>query len=507
MANEWNSEWLAALDAARDGEAWDACARALAEQGFEAPPGTLKALSRLLDKVNGRRTARVLRFSQVFSTAREAATSRWGVSYNHGGVVDDERERCTVCLAFRRGTALVIGVGEARAREPHPGRVWTELMPWSTHFADNLAKVLVWASSAGSDRVRLTYVPPAPAATRGFSDGAQLVEAVLRSPEDDAPRLVYADWLAERDDPRGELISVQCALARLPDDDPSRRVLKEREAALLTEHLTKWKASLGPGVVELRFERGFVDKVVIDPSVFLRHTSHLFEHEPVRHLVAPALRGEDVSALAHAPWLSQLKSLELSAHPFVAALTPEAFTRLLESRGLRGLERLSVQQHPVGDLGLLVLARQAPGVMPGLKDLELIETDITAIGAEALASVRWFSQLRRLELRRNTLRGVGVEALAFASSRGELLHLGLDANLISDDGALILARAPRGAALKSLDVQRNHIGPRGAKALLESGYLKGLETLLLNGNRIGEAALKMWVERFPKVAQVKVTFD
>jgi uncharacterized protein (TIGR02996 family) len=31
-----------------------------------------------------------------------------------------------------------------------------------------------------------------------------LLQAVLASPDDDTPRLVYADWLEERGDPRGE---------------------------------------------------------------------------------------------------------------------------------------------------------------------------------------------------------------------------------------------------------------------------------------------------------------
>ncbi|MDX2010616.1 MAG: TIGR02996 domain-containing protein [Myxococcaceae bacterium] len=38
-------------------------------------------------------------------------------------------------------------------------------------------------------------------------------EAMLKAPWDDAPRLVYADWLSEQDDPRGEFIVVQCRLA------------------------------------------------------------------------------------------------------------------------------------------------------------------------------------------------------------------------------------------------------------------------------------------------------
>jgi uncharacterized protein (TIGR02996 family) len=49
------------------------------------------------------------------------------------------------------------------------------------------------------------------------STGAALLRAVCHSPADDAPRLVYADWLDEHGRPeRAEFIRVQCELARLP---------------------------------------------------------------------------------------------------------------------------------------------------------------------------------------------------------------------------------------------------------------------------------------------------
>ena len=38
--------------------------------------------------------------------------------------------------------------------------------------------------------------------------------AIFANPDDDAPRLVYADWLLERGDPRGEFIQIQCKLGR-----------------------------------------------------------------------------------------------------------------------------------------------------------------------------------------------------------------------------------------------------------------------------------------------------
>ena len=59
---------------------------------------------------------------------------------------------------------------------------------------------------------------------------APFLDLILRQPEADAPRLVYADWLDERNDPRGEYIRVQIALTRLPSDSPQRAELKRRIA-------------------------------------------------------------------------------------------------------------------------------------------------------------------------------------------------------------------------------------------------------------------------------------
>jgi uncharacterized protein (TIGR02996 family) len=45
------------------------------------------------------------------------------------------------------------------------------------------------------------------------ADEDTFVQAILDEPESDSPRLVYADWLEERSDPRAEFIRVQCALS------------------------------------------------------------------------------------------------------------------------------------------------------------------------------------------------------------------------------------------------------------------------------------------------------
>ncbi len=50
-----------------------------------------------------------------------------------------------------------------------------------------------------------------------MSDGDALLAAILAHPDEDTPRLVYADWLDEHNDPdRAEFIRVQVQLHNTP---------------------------------------------------------------------------------------------------------------------------------------------------------------------------------------------------------------------------------------------------------------------------------------------------
>ena len=76
-----------------------------------------------------------------------------------------------------------------------------------------------------------------------MSDEQRLLAAIVEAPDDDAPRLVYADWLQSRGDPRGEFIQLQCQLAATPDDD-RRRAMRIAENKLLAAHGKAWLAPL-----------------------------------------------------------------------------------------------------------------------------------------------------------------------------------------------------------------------------------------------------------------------
>ena len=54
-----------------------------------------------------------------------------------------------------------------------------------------------------------------------MADGPALLAAIRAAPADDAPRLVYADWLDEHGEPeRADLIRAQCEVARRSDEPP-----------------------------------------------------------------------------------------------------------------------------------------------------------------------------------------------------------------------------------------------------------------------------------------------
>lgn len=84
---------------------------------------------------------------------------------------------------------------------------------------------------------------------------ASLLDAIWAERDADEPRRVYADWLQQRGDPRGEFIALQLEVAH---GEASAAAVR-RTKALLSTHRKEW---LGPelmvGLVNQRFERGFL---------------------------------------------------------------------------------------------------------------------------------------------------------------------------------------------------------------------------------------------------------
>jgi uncharacterized protein (TIGR02996 family) len=92
------------------------------------------------------------------------------------------------------------------------------------------------------------------------------LETIRSNPRDDSPRLIYADWLEEQGNPRGEFIRLQCAMAGLSEDDKQWKALQKRERALLQRHWHEWVETPPRPFRSRGFSRGF-EKI---------HTKHRF---------------------------------------------------------------------------------------------------------------------------------------------------------------------------------------------------------------------------------------
>src|SRR5262249_3856989 len=111
------------------------------------------------------------------------------------------------------------------------------------------------------------------------------LQAIIEQPDDDAPRLVYADWLEGRGEPdrdaRAEFIRVQIELAGLPEDHPRRPELRARELGLLRRYERAWVGPLRRLVEAWEFRRGFVECAEVRGQRFLKQAETLFRFAPV----------------------------------------------------------------------------------------------------------------------------------------------------------------------------------------------------------------------------------
>jgi len=77
-----------------------------------------------------------------------------------------------------------------------------------------------------------------------MNDDAAFIAAIRAAPGDDAARLVYADWLEERGDPRAAYLRAAVALAALELTDPRRGELLTSMIATGRQFAPEWLAAV-----------------------------------------------------------------------------------------------------------------------------------------------------------------------------------------------------------------------------------------------------------------------
>ena len=377
-----------------------------------------------------------------------------------------------------------------------------------------------------------------------------LLEAVCSAPDDDGPRLRFADWLEETGQPanaaRAEFIRLQCALARLEEFDPQRPELERRANALLARHGEEWArplvaAALGkpsglrgwlsgllgrdtPPITGWEYRRGFVEWVSLDASAFPGRAEALARLTPLRHLRVTGLgdfdRREPAEMRRLLSWsgLGRLLSIDLSGN----YLGGVGASRLAEAPALAGITHLVLDDCSIGDQGVTALAcspylgsltalhlgqyeydRRSrpvgnafnPGSLrvllasPHLRRLTFLDLSgayLDAVGANIVAEAECLAGVDGLNLRDTALGPEAATALAASGVLRQLRRLDLSANGLTDAGAIALAGSPVLEGVTHLDLSLTALTDAGVRALAGSPHLTQLQALVLSENPIGD---------------------
>jgi uncharacterized protein (TIGR02996 family) len=241
-----------------------------------------------------------------------------------------------------------------------------------------------------------------------MNEGESLLASIIADPDDDAIRLVYADWLdeygGEAEAGRAEFIRVQIEKESLPEVDPKRSALEATEAGLLDLHAEDWLRHLPEWARPLKwkliatapddfgFRRGFLRGVVIPPvDIFLVEAPAVFTSEPITHAFLT-----DANAL---PELGQSREfLGISWLHFCrsAATQDRGAIRFTPLPIMPRLRFLRLRRCGMGDRELKALAK-----WPGLATVEELELDFNyfqSAGLEALIASPYLAKLKRLDL-------------------------------------------------------------------------------------------------------------
>ena len=316
-----------------------------------------------------------------------------------------------------------------------------------------------------------------------------LLAAIRAAPEDEPPRVIYADWLlsqqAQSDQDRGELIQLQCALATALSSE-RRRAVRARERELLA---AQPPPSFGEGVrLELVWSRGFLERCHGDLADFARNAVDVFQLAPLLTILEL-----DLETLPNQSLLYRLSTIEQLGQIRELTVAPRAGTTVIGAIGdgllvalvgsLASLRRLRMTALGVGERGVASLVSGR-----GCAQLATLDLTGNAIGSAAVQALAGSAQLQPAVLRLASceLSRASVEALAKAPWLAELEELDLGGNQLRDPGALALAQVPF-SRLRRLALASCGIGRDGARALLRSPHLARLRQLRLHENALGDA--------------------
>ncbi len=252
-----------------------------------------------------------------------------------------------------------------------------------------------------------------------MSDHDALLNAIAEQPEEDTPRLMYADWLEENGDPeRADFVRIQVRLAQPGLSGEEKSALVRRHRPYLMGFERRWKAELPKiaGVEWGDFNRGLIEEVrTPDERPVIDHAEEIFAVPGVH--VLRLWRLTDGARLARVPELVRLRRLRVITYGTPASTLHSLFV----SSHLMQLTALDLYGSRADDGTASDLA---DGRFPDLAELVLTSTAVGEAGGLALANSPYLTNLRLLDLGHTAIGVQSAAARALRKRFGKGVKLG-----------------------------------------------------------------------------------
>jgi uncharacterized protein (TIGR02996 family) len=372
------------------------------------------------------------------------------------------------------------------------------------------------------------------------TDFEALLRAVFHNPDDDTPRLVFADFLEENNQPdRAALIRLQCEKARHKKGAPRFKELEKTEKPLVA----KLQGQIGtlPEGMRATFERGFLrlttelfalQEVAALPARFtslfrdgwveiVRFTGYFFFDELSDDYVglfgfageldfSSANRSQN-TLLSIATMTGAMRSTGRLHTVRVNKRDRKTLARLLEAQqgdmagentggqvDERRYERLTLRTLDllinsgrlryvsrlflVGGVGDAAAEQLAAADLTGVGALILDGWQLTPAGVAVLANSPALANITELELLGIRLEAAHIRALAGRSSPRQLQTLWLSDADMGDAALGELAKATRFSHLRRLNLNGNHFTAKGMAVFLRSPNFPALTDVVLGND-------------------------
>ncbi|MBM3980677.1 MAG: TIGR02996 domain-containing protein [Planctomycetes bacterium] len=347
-----------------------------------------------------------------------------------------------------------------------------------------------------------------------MSDRDALIAAICAQPDEDTPRLAFADWCDEYDEPaRAAFVRAQVELARAAPWEPVAARARWHAPDVLSGRAF---AGTLPAVDGFHvgwpaapFRRGFGWALhVRAASLWGEFVAPLFDRAPVGKLHVWHGALDEWRAVAASDRVRHFRELVFNLNPI------EPLRALRDAPDATGIADLYFQRasgagmpEVLEDLMPTVLGRAVRGLHfhAGYESISDLIAALNTGGPRARLSFsvmgltaehvrRLFDgpatrDLDALHFRDEPLGADGLHALA-QDAPAALADLTLENVGVRADGLESLARCDRLAGLRRLSLSRNPLPPRAVRVLSLSRVLAGVRALDLNACRIGDKGVR-----------------